>query len=283
MFKNLILFYVGSLLINCTSAKKSVHNSMYDSFGVVYSEITPEDAQGYSFLIVEPYFYSREDIADFHSKGIKVVAYLSLGEVNESRKYFKEFKEIGFKGKNENHGSYYTDLTSRKVKDKFVHQIVPELLSFGYDGLFLDTIDAVSPYTIRREMRGDMIELIKKIRERNPSKILIQNAGFFILDETANLVDAIAVEDVASGYNFETNEYLIKGEEEFQERIHFINSLYKKNKIPFLIIDFSSDDGSKEVVTDRLKSIGFPYFISNIGFNRLPTRNTVTSKIKEEV
>jgi len=283
MLNNLIPIFVGLLLINCSSAEKVAHNSMYDSFGVVYSEIEPKQTEGYNFLIVEPYFYTKQEISNFHSRGLKVVAYISLGEVNESRRYFEEFKEIGFKGKNENHGSYYTDLTNPKVKDKFINQIVPELLAFGYDGLFMDTIDAVAPYTIRREMKNDMIELIKKIRAKNPKKILIQNAGFFLLDETADLVDAVAIEDVASGYNFETNEYLIKSDKEFEERVSFINSVYQKSKIPFLIIDFAEDVHTKQIVSERLNSIAFPYFISNIGFNGLPERSQKAIRKREGV
>ena len=94
MLNNLIPIFVGLLLINCSSAEKVAHNSMYDSFGVVYSEIEPKQTEGYNFLIVEPYFYTKQEISNFHSRGLKVVAYISLGEVNESRRYFEEFKEI---------------------------------------------------------------------------------------------------------------------------------------------------------------------------------------------
>lgn len=256
---------------------------MYESFGIVYSKITLGEVEGYDLLIVEPYFYSKDEVATFQAKGIKVVAYLSLGEVNESRKYFEEFKKIGFKGKNENHGSYYTDLTNSKIKDTFIYKIVPELLSYGYDGLFLDTIDAVSPYTIRREMKGDMVELVKSISQRNPSTILIQNAGFFILEETSKIVTAIAVEDVASGYNFETDEYLVKSEQKFQERIEFINNLHQTYNIPFLIIDFAENSATEQVVAERLEKTKFPYFISNIGFKGLPSRKAKYMQIKEGV
>jgi len=283
MINKTILIFVGLFLINCTSSKKTIHNTMYETFGIAYSKINLSEAEGYDLLIVEPYFYSKDEVAKFQAKGIKVIAYLSLGEVNESRKYFEEFKKVGFKGKNENHGSFYTDLTNSKIKDKFIYNIVPELLSFGYDGLFLDTIDAVSPYTIRREMRGDMVELIKSIRELNPSKILIQNAGFFILDETAELVNAIAIEDVASGYNFETDEYLVKSAQKFQERIEFIDELYQTYEIPFLIIDFAKDSSTEQVIVERLDKTQFPYFISNIGFKGLPSSNTKYLQIKEGV
>jgi hypothetical protein len=247
----------------------------------VYSDINPVNVAGYKMLIVEPYFYSREDILEFQSRGIKVIAYLSLGEVNESRRYFREFKSIGLKGKNENHGSYFIDLSNRKIKDKFIKQIVPELFSYGYDGLFLDTIDAVAPYTIRKDMEQDMVELIKGIKLNNPSKILIQNAGLFLLDQTSEYISAVAIEDIASGYNFDKNEYFVKSDEEFQKRIDLIDSMYYEYQIPFLIIDFEPQNNTDDLIRSRLDKAGYPYFISNIAFDGLPINTKNKPKLKK--
>lgn len=282
MHKRLILITLFLLTINCASStKKITQDSVYESFGVVYSDINPVKVSGYKLLIVEPYFYTKEDIYEFHKKGIKVIAYLSLGEVNESRKYFEEFKSIGLKGKNEDHGSYYIDLSKKRIKDKFIKQIVPELYSFGYDGLFLDTIDAVAPYTLRKGMEKDMVEVIKNIKLSNPEKILVQNSGFFLLDQTSEYVNAVAVEDIASGYNFDTNEYLVKSEEEFQDRLNLIDSVYYTFQIPILIIDFEPENSSNELIRSRLEKAGYPYFISNIGFNGLPLNGKSIIKIKK--
>lgn len=282
MLKYLTLITLYLLSINCiSSTQKLSKGSIYDSFGVVYSDINPLTVSGYSVLIVEPYFYSRQDIIDFQSRGIKVLAYLSLGEVNESRRYFNDLKEIGLKGKNENHGSYYIDISNRRVKEKFLNQIVPQLLSFGYDGLFLDTIDAVSPYTIRRDMQQDMVELIQGIRKNSPGKILIQNAGFFLLDQTSEFVNAVAIEDVASGYDFEGNEYLIKPEKAFEERLNLIDSMHYNFGIPFLIIDFAENYEKSLIVKERLTKTGYPFFISNIEFKGLPNWSKNSQKLKK--
>ena len=279
-YLTLISFYL--LSINCISSTQKIsEDSVYDSFGVVYSAINPRAVSDYSVLIVEPYFYSNQDIIDLQTRGIKVLAYLSLGEVNESRRYFNDLKEIGLKGKNENHGSYYIDISNREVKEKFLNQIVPQLLSLGYDGLFLDTIDAVAPYTIRRDMEEDMVELIQGIRNNNPDKVLIQNAGFFLLDQTSEYVNAVAIEGVASGYDFKENEYLLKSEKEFEERLNFIGSMYGNYGIPFLIIDFAESFEKSLIVKERLTKTGYPFFISNIGFNGLPNWSKKSPKLKK--
>lgn len=271
MYKKLTLIIIYLLTVNCiSSSNKLSEDSIYNSFGVVYSDINSTVVSGYKLLIVEPYFYTKQEIIEFNSRGIKVVAYLSLGEVNESRRYFSEFKEIGLKGKNENHGSYFIDLSEGRIKEKFVNKIVPELLSFGYDGLFLDTIDAVAPYTLRRNMEQDMVDLISDIRSRNPDKLLIQNAGLFLLDKTAAFIDAVAIEAVASGYDFNKNEYQIKPEKEYEERLEIIDSLHQNYKIPFLIIDFADNYGNFLLIKNRLEESGYSFFISNIEFRGLP-------------
>ncbi|MBO6621321.1 MAG: endo alpha-1,4 polygalactosaminidase [Balneola sp.] len=282
MHNKLPLIIIYLLTVNCiSSSNKLSEGSTYDSFGVVYSDINSTLASGYKLLIVEPYFYSKQDINDFHSRGIKVVAYLSLGEVNESRRYFNDFKEIGLIGKNENHGSYFTNLSDNRIKDKFINEIVPELLSYGYDGLFLDTIDAVAPYTLRRSMEQDMVELISGIRSRNPDKLLIQNAGFFLLDKTAAYVDAVTIEAVASGYDFNKNEYQIKSKKQYEERLDLIDSLHTSYGIPFLIIDFAENYENSLQIKSRLEDSGFPYFINNIEFRGLPNFKGQSSKLKK--
>lgn len=279
MLKRLILITVCLILINCTSSSRKIApDSIYNSFGVVYSDINPTQVSEYKLLIVEPYFYSSEDILEFHSKGIKVIAYLSLGEINESRRYFEEFKSIGLKGINENHGSHYIDISNKRIKNKFISQIVPELYSFGYDGLFLDTIDAVAPYSSRKYMEQDMVDLIRDIKLANPDKILVQNAGLFLLDQTSQYVNAVAIEDIASGYNFDSDEYLVKSEEAFQKRIDLLDSLYYTYQIPFLVIDFEPQNTTNQLIRSRLDKAGYPYFISNIGFNGLPIKNTKLKK-----
>ncbi|MFY0698648.1 MAG: endo alpha-1,4 polygalactosaminidase [Balneola sp.] len=282
MYKKLSLIIIYLLTVNCiSSSSKLSEDSTFDSFGVVYSDINPSVVSGYKLLIVEPYFYTKQEIIEFNSRGIKVVAYLSLGEVNESRRYFNEFKEIGLIGKNQNHGSYYLDLSEARIKEKFVNEIVPELLSYGYDGLFLDTIDAVAPYTLRRNMEQDMVDLISGIRSRNPDKLLIQNAGLFLLDKTAAFIDAVAIEAIASGYDFDKNEYQIKPVEEYEEKLEVIDSLHHNYKVPFLIIDFAENYGNSLLIKNRLEEAGYPFFISNIEFRGLPVLSGKSTTLKK--
>jgi hypothetical protein len=126
-----------------------------------------------------------------------------------------------------------------------------------------------------------MVDLIKGIKLANPTKILVQNAGLFLLDKTSDYINAVAIEDIASGYNFDTNEYFVKSDSEFQTRIDLVDSMYYTYQIPFLIIDFEPENNFNEQIRSRLDKAGYPYFISNIEFNGLPEKNRTDTKMKK--
>ena len=262
-----------SIINACNTIDGILKQGNYNTvFGVVYSDLKVSDVEGYDLLIVEPYFFDREKVQEIQNKGTKLIAYISLGEVNESRDYFETFKSVGFRGINKNHGSYYIDLSSKKVHDVFLTQVISSYMELGFDGLFLDTIDAVSPYSERKDQQANMINLIHSIRESIPNKVIIQNAGFFLLPDTKDYIDAVAIENVATGFNFQLDQYIIYDDSFIEERIALVDSLSTTNNIPFYIIDFAEDKESELFIRNKLKDLNYPLFISNIGFEGLPNQ-----------
>src|SRR5690554_2538104 len=120
-----------------------------------------------------------------------------------------------------------------------------------------------------------MLQLIKDIRKAYPDIIIIQNAGLFLLEETKDVVDAVAIEDVATMYNFDTKEYIVVTESEFEKRMELVNTHSKKSGLPFLIIDFAVTPETILTASDRLRKEGYPYFISNISLDTLPANPAV--------
>lgn len=282
MYKYLKLFVLTAMINACNTFKGVVNQADYKpNFGVVYSNVDVSEVEGYDLLIVEPYYFDKEKVQELHQKGTKVIAYISLGEVNPSRNYFEEFKALGFRGRNDDHGSYYIDLANKTVQDTFINNIIPSYIALGFDGLFLDTIDAVAPYSERKDQQENMVQLIKSIRETNPDKTIIQNAGFFLLSETKNYVDAVAIENVATGYNFQLQQYIIYDDAFTSDRIDLVNSLSKAHNLPVLVIDFAENLSNELIIRNKLKELNHPLFISNIGFVGLPEFR-ITSSIREE-
>lgn len=239
-------------------------------FGVCYSKVKPEQTRNYRLVILEPDLYSAAEISQIHAAGTRVIGYLSLGEVNPYRWYYPELKQLGFLGQNENWGSYYINLEDPDSRDLLINKAALQIYLKGFDGFFLDTIDAVAPYTERSNLEEEMLSVIEGLRSRFPKSLIIQNAGLFLLDRSQKYIDAVAIEDIASSYDFKNNEYKVLNASDFEERIRLIKHYQELSGLPFLIIDFADSAPQVEKVRQKLEPLNIPYFISSIALDTLP-------------
>lgn len=273
---------IMAILAGCAPEKVSEINSL-TPFGICYTKLDPDQVGSYKMVVVEPDFYTRKEILELKKGGTTIVAYATLGEVDPNRWYFGKMEELGFRGKNDVWNSYYMDLDKSEVREMILAQVLPEIMAKGVDGLFLDTIDAVSPETERGDMKSSMAELIKSIRAQYPNKIIIQNAGLFLLDQTGNEVDAFLTESLASNYDFGKQEYLVRSDSAFNTRLGYLNEYEEQSGVPFMVLDYADSQSHLNQIKSRLDTLGRPYFISNIALNRLPTNtDSVTNGIRKE-
>ncbi|MBE79652.1 MAG: hypothetical protein CL670_10890 [Balneola sp.] len=270
------------LLTQCKSSDSSTFSVPdHTPFGVCYAKVTPEQVDNYGMVIIEPDFYSKEEMSALRSTGTKIIAYVTLGEVDENRWYFNRLKEIGFVGKNDNWNSYFIDLEKKESRQLILNEVIPEIIAKGVDGLFLDTIDAVSPVTERGHLQPYMVEMIEGIRKNYPNKVIIQNAGVFLLDRTKDDIDAFLTEALASDYNFVSKEYSVRTAEDFNDRLTYLNYYAGQSNKPFFIVGFADSDIKRKQLTTRLDTLGRPYFISNIGLSKLPIQpDSITNNLK---
>jgi len=268
--KKLIIFIFAMILTQCKSTDTSVNRINSSPYGVCYSKIEPSDIQEYKLLILESDLYNRAEIMQLKAGGTKIFGYLSLGEVSPYKWYYPMLQKIGFLGENENWGSFYLDISNQKTKDILLKEVLPEIVAKGVDGVFLDTIDAVAPYTVRNEYQPDMLELIREIKKRHKNLNIIQNSGIFLLSETHTFIDAVLIEDVVSGYNFSQQKYSIRNEQVYTERLRSIEESWKKFNLPFFLLEFADTKTLRDSIRSVLNDERFPYFISTISLDTLP-------------
>ncbi len=259
-----------ALLTQCSGAKKVFKIHDYTPFGVCYAKVTPDQVKNYQMVIVEPDFYTKEEFAALKLTGTKIIAYSTLGEVDGNRWYYPMLEKEGFLGINENWNSAFINLEKNQVRELILNKVLPEIMQKGADGLFLDTIDAVSPETERGYLKPYMVQLIREIRARYPDKIIIQNAGLFLLDQTKEVIDAFLTEDLASNYDFDKKEYNLRPAGELNERLSVLNEYAQESERPYFIIDFADTDANRKQLRSQLDTLGRPYFISNIELSELP-------------
>lgn len=272
------------LLSNCNaqdSAKFVVEK--HTPFGVSYVKLTPEQVANYEMVILEPDFYNINEMEALKAAGPKIIAYVTLGEVDPNRWYYSLLEGEGFLGTNPNWNSSYLDLKDENVRRVILKRILPEIMAKKPDGLFLDTVDAVSPVTDRAHLKPFMVELIKEIRNEYPEIVIIQNAGLFLIEETKEHIDAFLTEALTSDYDFASGSYRVRPDDEIQDRLDYINHYVELSGKPYFIIEFAESKEQRQKIESKLDTLDRPYFITNIGLSELPTDpEAVTNDLKRE-
>ena len=259
------LIYILPLILLTNSFQNDMKKS---SVLVCYGKLNPESVKGYKYVIVESKHYFPSNIRVLKAKNTKVFAYISLGEVNANAPPFNELKKNTL-GKNKIWDSYYLDLNSEKTTATLMG-IIDEIFANGYDGLFLDNFDNFTIHSPQKGQHEAVIALLKKIKEKYPTKMFIQNAGLDLISESSKYINDIALESVASSYDFKTKTYNLREKAQFEEYLNRIKFLNEKYKIPFILIEYADTSLLENQIVDRIGSADMDYFIGNIDLQKLP-------------
>jgi uncharacterized protein (TIGR01370 family) len=92
-------------------------------------------------------------------------------------------------------GEQYVDCRDGRWHNLLLEEVIPELLTKGVDGLYLDNIDVAKEYP---DTRSGVVDLIRRIRERYPSIHLYSQNGLSVMAAIHPYITAIAHEDVFS-------------------------------------------------------------------------------------
>jgi uncharacterized protein (TIGR01370 family) len=260
----IILFVLPSLLVSDAFGNGINKNSVF----VCYGRLEPEAIKGFSYVILESKYYTFYEVQRIKSQNEKVVAYISLGEINANSAYFQEFQS-DFSGKNEVWNSHYLNLKSEKTLE-ILMKMVDNILANGYDGLFLDNIDNFSDYGPQSNQKPEVIQFIKKIKTDYFNHILIQNAGLELINETGQYIDSVVVESVASNYTFDDKSYKLRDEFEFDAYVNRLVSIKKQYNLPILLIEYADTITLRNAIEKRIKPSRFDYFIGNINLQTMP-------------
>lgn len=235
---------------------------------VCYGKLSAESIRGYGYVILESKHYNVNDIKKIKEQNEKVFAYISLGEVNANAPHYKALKNLTL-GKNEIWNSYYLNLKAEKTATVLM-DIIDKTLAKGYDGMFLDNIDNYTIHGPQKEQRKELITLLRNIKEKYPKNLFLQNAALDLIAETSSYVDGIAIESVASLYNFKTKKYALRDSKQFEETMARLKNINATYKVPVIVIEYAGTKTLRDKIIDRIKPSNFQYFIGNIDLQGLP-------------
>ncbi|MCX6073413.1 MAG: endo alpha-1,4 polygalactosaminidase [Campylobacterales bacterium] len=208
----------------------------------------------YKTVVLDPDLYR-----DVHALRSRSFAYLSIGEINNSRSYFNTVKKYQLlEGKNQEWGSYHIKISDKRWEQLLLNVVIPPIVEGGYSGLFLDTVDSLIARDISNE---EIVHLIKAIKKRYPTLKLMLNRGFEIADMVP--IDALLYESTISSYDFRSKEFSL-----FSYDFRFL----PKHKIERYSVDYWERDEPHEMakIYKIALSKGYQPLVTDISLNELP-------------
>lgn len=266
-----VVFCLGQMA--CTAREGDM------DFIVYYGEgLSQQDVGSVELAIVEP---ERTRLAEMASPHTRFLAYLSIGEVNDSRPYWDKVQAANIVvEENENWpGAHRVDVRSVAWRDLLLNDIIPALFAQGYQGLFLDTVDTASYLEDREPKRFKgastaLLNLVRDIKKRHPDQTLLLNNALDHLPQLGDTIDGVVVEDLYTRYDFATKRYLRTRPEDDAVKEGWLDAFNKGAGKPVYVIIYAprEDQELERYGRRKARAKGYRLSVSDIDLTRLPSR-----------
>lgn len=154
----------------------------------------------YDIVVLDSMF--QGSIAAVAKAGARVCGYLSLGEIRTSDAFFGRLDPRALLEQNPAWpDARRIDVRQQSWKTLVLADIIPSLVTKGYTGLFLDTLDT-PPYLEQLDpagnsgMRQAAVDLVRSIRKAHPGMMMIVNRGYALLPDIIACIDGIVAESL---------------------------------------------------------------------------------------
>ncbi len=211
--------------------------------------------------------------AEYQSAHSTLFAYVSVGEADPGRAFFKKIDPAWLIGDNSSWGTRLVDLSNPAWRIFFLDQVVEPLWAAGYRGFFLDTLDSyqlvADKERIPRQADG-LVAVIREIKERHPEVRLILNRGFEVLERVKDVTFAVAAESLYQNFAPASGEYGEVKENDRQWLADRLNEV-RKQGLPAIAIDYvkpSRRELARETA-DKIKKLGFIPWVTDRGLASL--------------
>ena len=185
---------------------------------------------------------------------------MSVGEIAGNAPYLREVqtRNISFISRNSKWNSYYVDQSDPGWADYVINTLARTIVAKGFDGFFLDTVDAVETLMridpARSEAhRQGMIKLIRGLKAAYPDKKIILNRGFIVFPEVENDIKGVLVEEL-----FQMDDYSARPADEVDQLLERIAPI-TADGLPVYIVDYVPGWNIDLAIrtAERISSLGF--------------------------
>ena len=180
---------------------------------VYYGSQEPTDTfQSFPYVVFDSRYHPP--ISPLLRSERKVAGYLSIGEASPDYEYFGELQRQGLLVRPSPTwvGNYYIDIRDPRWKARVCDELVPWVLSKGFDGIFLDTVDSAlaleeSAPARFSGMADAAVDLVGEIRRRYPHAVLMLNRAYKLLPAVERHLDVVVAESVCHTFDFARKRY----------------------------------------------------------------------------
>ncbi|MBF0379694.1 MAG: endo alpha-1,4 polygalactosaminidase [Magnetococcales bacterium] len=245
---------------------------------VYYSNTAKIDSfNPFSLLVLDSHYHPP--LRPLEDRGKTLLGYISLGEVENIRPYFKKVKDDGivlFENKNWQ-GSYFIDVRDKRWTKRVIEELIPDILRKGFHGLFLDTLD--NPPHLERinpkkyaDMTQAAINLVLAIRYHYPDIIIMMNRGYELLPDVGGDLDMVLGEAVYTRFDFTTKQYVYVAKKEYQIQVTMLKAAQKSfPKLKIYTLDYWNPKDSKgvaDIYAQQYKN-GFLPYVSTLALDEI--------------
>lgn len=220
----------------------------------------------YSSVVVQP--YSDVDPKQFQQPSFTLYAYASLGEVSEASPLMKSIPAAWIKGRNASWGSAVMDAANPAWQTFFIDQIIAPLVSKGYQGVFLDTLDsyelfAKTPAEKAAQLKG-VYTMIAAIHARFPTLHILVNRGFDIIPDIKPFISGVVAESLFKTCNPTTHAYGDVSQQEHHallEKLKAVSAL----GVRVIVIDYVPEGATAAAHEDakKITALGLIPWVTN--------------------
>jgi uncharacterized protein (TIGR01370 family) len=251
------------------NTNKITKSSKAKSTAVFYGANLPTNILSqYSRIIVEPDNVKPKELLALQAKDSRVFAYVSIGEVNPSRKWYKKIKPAWVLGDNKIWDSKVMDLSSPGWQNFLIETIIGKLWKDGYRGLFLDTMDSFYIFAKDTEQQEKqtkaLTELMTKINKRYPDMRFISNRGFEVLESIGKPLEAVVAESLYASWDNGKKIYQETPKNDQEWLLNKLNGIKNNLSVDIIIIDYAKagDRIKAKLIADKITEQGFIPWVS---------------------
>ena len=220
--------------------------------------------------------------------GRKVVAYLSIGEAEDYRGYWKKEWDRNRDGRpdegapdflcaaNPDWAGNYRVKYWQSPWQEIILRYLDEIVAQGFDGVYMDIVDAFETFeqdgkrwidnrpnpetksTYRRDMVRWVLRIAARARVKNPGFLVIPQNGSPLLavPEYLQAVDAVGVEDLFTEGNRKQKA------DDTNHRLGFLRKAVAAGK-PVLVIEYGTSDKARKASIEGARSNGLVLLLTD--------------------